>query len=82
MPTVVLRLPIESDAELAALRGALLSAKAAELAEINRRAGRLSAGYGSESARDSMGSEVDATRLRWLMLDRLVAALAEAVARE
>jgi hypothetical protein len=67
-----------TDDELAALRGALLSARAAELAEVRRRGGRLSYGYGSDSARDSMGAETDRARLRMDVLDRLIAALAEA----
>jgi hypothetical protein len=47
-------LPIDSEEDFRALRGALLAARATELSELQRRAGRLSFGYGSESARESM----------------------------
>jgi hypothetical protein len=68
-------IPVESDDELRALRGALLAARATELAEVRRRSGRLSYGYGTDSARQSMASEVDDRELRWTMIDRLLAAL-------
>lgn len=64
-----------SPEERSALRSALLAARASELAELRRRGGRLAFGYGSESARDAMGSEVDRLRMRHEMLDRLIAAL-------
>jgi hypothetical protein len=67
-----------TDEELATLRGALLGARAAELAEVRRRGGRLSYGYGTDSARESMGAEADQARLRMELLDRLIAALGEA----
>ena len=67
-----------TDDELAALRGALLGARAAELAEVRRRGGRLSYGYGSDSARESMGAEADRARLRMDVLDRLIQALEDA----
>ena len=70
---LVLRL--ETDEELAALRAALLAARATELSEVQRRAQRHNLGYGSDSARESMSSEVDDRRRRWEMLDRLIEAL-------
>lgn len=79
---LTLRLAVDSDEDVAALRGALLAARATALGEIRRRGGRLSYGYGTESARDSMQSEVDATERRHRMLDRLVTALEEAATRE
>ena len=66
---------IDSDADVRALRAALLAARATELAEMRRRSGRLSWGYGSDSARESMSAEVDDRERRWKMIDRLVAAL-------
>jgi len=76
-----LRIPIESDEELAALRGALLAARATELGELQRRASRLSHGYGSDSARESMHTDLRRLELRKAMLDRLIAKL-EAPARD
>jgi hypothetical protein len=77
--TRVIRLEVQTDSDddRAALRGALLSARATELGEIRRRSGRLSLGYGTESARDTMTDEVDQHQRRWTMLDRLLAALDE-----
>jgi hypothetical protein len=69
---------VESGDELRALRGALLAARASELSELQRRAGRLTLGYGSDTARESMSDEVANLRLRWEMLDRLIAGLDEA----
>ena len=63
------------DNDLAALRGALLAARATELAEARRRGGRLSFGYGTESAREGMSAEVVQARRRYELLDRLIAAL-------
>ena len=76
----VLRLdiPVDSDAELAALEGALLAARATERSQARRRGDRLAFGYGSDSARDTMTDEVDRAKLRETMLDRLVTALADA----
>ena len=73
----VLRLdiPIESDEELAALEGALLAARAAELSQMRRRGDRLSFGYGTDSARETMTDEVDQAERRWTMLDRLLESL-------
>jgi hypothetical protein len=78
--TIRVDLAIEYD-EIPILRGALLAARATELAELNRRGFRHSAGYGSESAREVMSSEVEHHRRRIELLDRLVAALGTA-ARE
>ena len=61
--------------DLDILRGALLAAKAAELAEFQRRAGRLSYGYGSESAREGMSAELVQLRRRRELLEALIAAL-------
>lgn len=80
--TIRVELVISSGEELSALRGALLAARGSELAEVRRRGGRLSYGYGSESARESMGSEVDRQQLRLAMLDRLIAAIDAAAGRE
>ena len=68
-------IPIESQEDVRALRAALLAARATELAEVRRRSGRLSYGYGSDSARESMAAEVDDRERRGTMLDRLLAAL-------
>jgi hypothetical protein len=70
-----LAVPTDSDDDIAALRGALLAARATELGEVRRRSGRLSYGYGSDSARDTMNDEVDQHQRRLTMLDRLLAAL-------
>jgi hypothetical protein len=72
-----IEVPIESDDEVRALRAALLAARATELAEVRRRSGRLSYGYGTDSARESMAAEVDDRDRRWTMIDRLLTALAE-----
>ena len=66
---------IESDEALDALRGALLAARASELAEARRRGDRLSFGYGSESAPESVSAEVVQARQRYELLDRLIVAL-------
>jgi hypothetical protein len=70
-----LEIPIESAEELAALEGALSAARANELSQIRRRADRLSFGYGSDTARETMNDEVDEAERRWTMLDRLITAL-------
>jgi hypothetical protein len=75
---VRIEIDIESDAELDALEGALLAARASELSQIKRRGARHSFGYGSDSARDTMSDEVDHHERRWAMLDRLIAAVREA----
>ena len=75
MPPIRLDLAVDSPDELSALRGALLAAKASELAEARRRGDRLSFGYGSDSAREGMSAEVAQARLRYQMIDRLIAVL-------
>jgi hypothetical protein len=77
-----IELPIESEDDLRALRAALLAARATELAEVRRRSGRLSFGYGTDSARESMSAEVDDRERRWAMLDRLLAALDNTAAHD
>ena len=66
---------IESKDDLAALEGALLAARAAELSQIRRRGDRLSFGYGTDTARETMNDEVDQAERRWTMLDRLLESL-------
>jgi hypothetical protein len=73
------RLALELDAaDARTLRGALLAARATELAELHRRGFRHSAGYGSDSARAVMLSEVEQHRRRIDVLDRLIQALSTA----
>jgi hypothetical protein len=74
MPAIRLELDSEAD-DIAALRGALLAARATELGEARRRGDRLSFGYGTESAREGMSAEVIQARRRYELLDRLIAAL-------
>jgi hypothetical protein len=76
--TIRIDLPIESADDPRTLRGALVAARASELGELQRRAGRLSLGYGSESARESMDAETRRLRRRIELLDALIAALAAA----
>ena len=80
--SIRLDVAIESDDELRALRGALLAARATELSELQRRAGRHSYGYGSDSARETMSEEVASHRRRHDMLDRLLHAIDAALAGE
>jgi hypothetical protein len=71
------RLELDLDAEDASvLRGALLAAKATELAEANRRGFRHGYGKDSDSARATMTAEVAHHRRRIELLDRLLEALA------
>ena len=77
-----IEIAIESDEELAALEGALIAARAAELSQIRRRADRLSFGYGSDSARETMTDEVDQAERRHEILDRLLSALKAATRTE
>jgi hypothetical protein len=72
--TIRIELPFEED-DVPILRGALLAAKATELAELHRRGFRHSAGYGSDSARTVMTAEVEHHRRRIELLDRLLEAL-------
>lgn len=70
------RLEIDLDDDDArVLRGALLAARATELASIRRRDTRLFAGYGTETSRDDMTAEMDQHRRRIELLDRVIAAL-------
>jgi hypothetical protein len=75
MPRLELDLAAE---EARALRGALLAARATELAELHRRSFRHSYGKGSDSARDVMTAEVEQHRHRIELLDRLIEALSTA----
>ena len=70
-----LEIPIESDDDVVTLEGALLAARASELSQLRRRDDRLSFGYGSDTARETMNDEVDQAERRWTMLDRLIATL-------
>ena len=73
--TLRLEIRVESDEELAALEGALIAARAAELSQMRRRGTRHALGYGSDSARDTMTDEMDHAERRHAMLDRLLMAL-------
>jgi hypothetical protein len=73
--TIRLEIAATGEEEVAALRGALLAARASELSEARRRGDRLSFGYGSESAREGLSAEVAQARRRYEMVDRLLAAL-------
>jgi len=75
MPRLELEL---DDAETRELRGALLAARATELAELHRRGFRHSYGKSSDSARESMSAEVEHHRRRIELLDRLIEALQKA----
>ena len=77
-----LEVPIESEEELAALEGALIAARAAELSQIRRRGDRLAFGYGSDSARETMIDEVDEAARRHAILDRLLSALKAATSTQ
>ena len=70
------RIALELDGEDArVLHGALLAARATELAELHRRGFRHSYGKASDSARESMSAEVEHHRRRIDLLDRLIEAL-------
>ena len=71
---VRLDLPIE-DEDVPILRGALLAARATELAEANRRGFRHSYGKASDSALGTIAAEVAHHRRRIELLDQLLAAL-------
>lgn len=77
-----LEVPIESDEELAALEGALLAARAAELSQMRRRGLRHDLGYGSDPARETMNDEVDHAERRWAMLGRLLESVKAASDRD
>jgi hypothetical protein len=70
-----LEVPVDGAEDRRILRGALLSARATELGELQRRAGRHSLGYGSDSARESMDDDVRRLRRRIELLDALIAAI-------
>ena len=72
---LTLAVRIDSRDELAALKQALLRARATELAELRRNQVRLSAGYGDATTRDAMTGEAGRAALRHAMLDRPVSAL-------
>ncbi|HEY0443614.1 MAG TPA: hypothetical protein VGC90_05270 [Candidatus Limnocylindrales bacterium] len=76
--TLRLEIEVTSDADIEALEGALLAAKATELAEAHRRSARHAFGYGSDTARDTMSDEVEHRRRRVTMLERVIAALRSA----
>ena len=78
---LAVEIPVSSDQDRATLRGALLKARATELSELQRRAGRLSFGYGSDTARESMDAETRTLRRRIELLDELIEALARPEAR-
>ena len=70
------KLALDFDAEeIRLLRGALLAARATELAEVQRRSFRHSYGKASDSGRESMAAEVEHHRRRIELLDRLIEAL-------
>jgi hypothetical protein len=77
-----LELPIDSDEELAALEGALIAARATERSTARRRGDRLSFGYGTDAARETMNDEIDQAQRRVTLLDRLLKALDDASARD
>lgn len=79
--TVRLEVVVQGDEDLQALRGALLAARGSELAEVRRRSGRLSYGYGADSARESMAAEVGDRERRLAMLDRVLALLETEITR-
>ena len=76
--TMRVEIPLESDDDLAMLKGALLAARASELSQIRRRGARHAFGYGSDTARETMSDEVDQGERRHAMLDRLLKAIDEA----
>ena len=64
-----------TDEDARILRGALLAAKATELAEAKRRGFRQMYGKGSDAAVEAMSVEVAHHRRRIELLDRLIEAL-------
>ena len=65
------------DEDARILRGALLAARASELAEAQRRGFRASYEKQSESARQGMSAEVAHHQRRIQLLDRLIEALGD-----
>jgi hypothetical protein len=78
---LTLDLVLDSPDDVRLLRGALLAARATELAEARRRGARHSFGYGSESQRESMTAEAAQADRRRELVDRLIAALDRATGR-
>lgn len=78
---VQIALEIDPEEELAALRGALLAARASELAEVRRRTSRHAFGYGDDSQRASMSAEAAQAQRRGELLERLIEALGKATGR-
>lgn len=73
--TFSLEVHAETDEELEALEQALLRARASELSEVRRHQGRLVAGYGDATTRETMTGEAGRAELRRTMLDRVLEAL-------
>ena len=63
---------LADETELAALRQALLRARATELSEVRRLEVRLSAGYGDGTTRAAMSGELERGRKRLTVLGRLL----------
>jgi hypothetical protein len=78
--TIRVAVDLDSEDDLRTLRGAILAARATELSELQRRAGRLSFGYGSDMSRESMDAETRQLRRRIELLDALLASLTGALA--
>ena len=79
---VELRLPIETDTDLAELERALLKARATELAEVRRQSLRYTAGYGDATSREVMGESGRLAQLRYDVLSRLLDAVRRASGAE
>lgn len=71
----------DTEEELDALEQALLRARAGELSEVRRHQGRLVAGYGDATTRETMTGEAGRADLRRAMLDRVLEALRAARSR-
>jgi len=80
--TIRVAVDLDSEDDLRTLRGAILAARATELSELQRRAGRLSFGYGSDTSRESMDAETRQLRRRIELLDALLALLTGALATD
>jgi hypothetical protein len=73
-PTIDLRIGLD-EAGLEALEGALLRARATELAEVRRRNVRLTAGYGDPTTRDVLDDEGRQAKRRYEALSAVLDAL-------
>ncbi|HUQ43001.1 MAG TPA: hypothetical protein VM451_01125 [Candidatus Limnocylindria bacterium] len=73
--TLRIELQVDTEDDVPVLRGALIAARATELAEIHRRDLRQAAGYGSDVAREGMTAEVRHHQRRRALLDRLIEAI-------